>query len=993
MTGRAGATRAEGRGVWVGVCGPLSVTIGGREHHAIPAAQRAVLALLALAPGAAIRPDSVISALWPDKDPPATASSVVYTYVNRLRSLFKADGDGEIPLSRDGSGYRLRLAPGQLDLLAFRQLAESARHHENANEACDLYQRAMLLWRGEALEDVDILRVHPAVTALNSERLTVTLEYARRAAAIGRSTAVLPHLERLAVTNPLDERLHAALMIALAGDGRQAESLRIYDDMRRRLDEELGMLPGEELRQAHQRVLSQQVTQERPADTWREVHQLPAVPMDFTGRTTERDALIHAIIASGGGPGVPVAVVSGQPGVGKTTLALYVAHRVDLLFPDGQLWLQLAGASERPRDPHEILGEMLRALGVPGPAIPDDRSARSAALRTALAGRRVLILADDAASAEQVAPLLPGTSGCAVIVTSRAQLYELAGATRVPLDVLPTSEAVQFLGRLASHERVAADPGAVAQLVQACGALPLALRIVGSRLAARPQLPVSALVHKLTQAENRLRELEAGTMSIRASIDSSYAGLPEHERLAFRRLALLGPNDFAGWVVAVLLGEPAADDVLDSLVSRSLVTPAGVDDTGELRYRLHDLLREYAAEQLGDDAASDTDSAVDRLLRAWLQLAQRADQALPLAPYFPRSASSFRSAILPEKLVETLTSGPTAWFTAEFSSLRQAIERACEVGRLDIACELADSQYSFHYLQDRFDAGERTWQGIAEAARRANEPDVQARADLGRGAAMARRGRSLDAATVLDACMARFDSVGARVPLAFASYWRALCSWDLDDFQTARRFACQGIEAARSAGSVPGEIANARIVGLSFALGGSHPAALEFCERAMAMAEELGSELYLHVSLHSLSLAACLAGQYERALSIAQRVVDLSREVNNVQDEATAYGVMADAYLGMHRYAEAAEMLLKALPVVQIHKAERHQALALLKLGYACQGMGREAEAITYLDKSAQLFGALGIPGRAKLAGDARERSMLALAKGGGAPPPPRPAS
>lgn len=980
------AERGRGRDagdprLWVGVCGPFSLKVGDKEYPAIPAGQRVVLTLLVLASNAAIRTDSFIATLWPDRDPPATASGMVHTYVCRLRAMFKAAGDGEDPISRDGSGYRISLATDQLDALTFRRLVDLARKEPDANDSCDLYERAMQLWRGGAVEDIDILRMHPAVTALTSERVIVALEYAHRAAAAGRHAAVLPHLERLAASNPLDERVYAALMIALAGDGRQAESLRVYDGLRRRLSEELGMSPGEELRQAHQTVLRQQVTHGRPSDIWREVHQLPAVPVDFTGRTTQRDALTHSIIVSRDRPGVAVAVVSGQPGVGKTTLALYVAHSVSHLFPDGQLWVQLAGASERSRDPHEILGEMLRALGVPGPAIPDDLSSRSAALRTALAGRKVLIVADDAASAEQVAPLLPGTSGCAIIVTSRVQLHELAGTTHVPLSSLATSEAAQFLGRLASHDRVAADPEAVAQLVHACGGVPLALRIVGSRLAARPQWPLSVMVRKLARAENQLSELEAGTMSVRASIDSSYIALSERERLAFRRLALLGPNDFAGWVVGVLLDEPDADDVLDNLVSRSLITPGAVDATGEPRYRLHDLLREYAADHLAADEAASTSSAVERLLHAWLQLVQHADAGVSPAPYFPRSVSGFRPAVLPERLAEILTSDPIAWFTVELFSLRHAIERACETGNLDIACELANRQYSFHYLQERFDAGERIWNEIMEAARNSAEPDVQARAALGRGAAMARRGLSSDAAIVLDSCIERFESVGERTSMAFALYWRALCAWDLDDFGTARRFALRGLEASRSAGNLPSEIANARIVGLSFALGGRHASALEVCEQAMGMAEKLGSDLYTLVSLHSLALTACLAGQYERAVTIAERVVDLSRELNSVQDEATAYGVMADAYLGMHRYADAVTMLLKALPAFQIHKAERHQALALLKLGSAYQGMGREAEAMPCLDKSVELFTALRLPRKVELARDARDRCVLAIGK------------
>ncbi|HEX8007032.1 MAG TPA: BTAD domain-containing putative transcriptional regulator, partial [Trebonia sp.] len=416
--------------LWVGICGPLVIKRNGIESRALPAGQRTVLGMLALSAGMAVMPDSIIGVLWPDY-PPVTAAGIVHTYVSRLRGMFGYSGDRESFITRDGAGYRLRLAADRLDLLAFRQSAARARETADAGQACVLYERAMRLWRGSPLEDVETLRDHPAVAATANERILAALEYAERAATAGRHEMVLAHLVALAVGNPLDERLHAALMVALAGSGRQAESLRVYQDLRRRLDDELGMPPGEELRQAHQRVLRQEIASGKPEDAWRVVRQLPAAPGDFVGRRAEREALIGAASTADGQVGVPVAVVCGQPGVGKTTLALHAAHELSECFPDGQLWLQLAGASERPRDPGEVLGEMLRDLGVPGPAISDEHSERPRALRSALAGRKVLVVADDAASVAQVEPLLPGTPGCALIVTSRMQLAGLTGARYV----------------------------------------------------------------------------------------------------------------------------------------------------------------------------------------------------------------------------------------------------------------------------------------------------------------------------------------------------------------------------------------------------------------------------------------------------------------------------------------------------------------------------------------------------------------------------------
>lgn len=962
---------------WIGICGPFAMTRNGMEVRALPEAQRAVLALLALAAGSAVPAGTLIAALWP-ADSPASARAIVQTYISRLRAWLEAGGDDRSLITRDGSGYRLHLSPEQLDLLAFRQIASRAREAPDSETACDFYEQAMDLWRGDPLADVSALHGHPAVTALADERVVVALEYAPQAVAAGRHAAVLPHLKRVAVSSPLDERLHAALMIALAGSGQQAESLRVYEDLRHRLDDELGVLPGEELRHAHQKVLRQQVSHHRPADTWREVHQLPAAPVDFTGRTAERDALIHSIIASSDRHGVPVAVVSGQPGVGKTTLALYIAHAISELFPDGQLWAQLAGASARPRDPAEILGEMLRALGVPGPAIPDDQSARSAALRSALAGRKVLILADDAASTEQVMPLLPGTPGCALIVTSRIRLHGLAGSTHVPLDVFATNEAIQFLSRLASHERVTADPAAATRLAQSCGGLPLALRIVGSRLASQPQWPLSVMTRKLTRDENRLRELEAGTMSVRASIDSSYLTLLERDRLAFRRLALLGPNDFAGWVIGVLLGEPAADDVLDNLASRSLITPAGIDGTGEPRYRLHDLLRDYATEQLAKDPSSDTDSASERLLRAWLQLAQRADASLPPEPYFPPAPKDRHASVVAEELASEITRDPIAWFTAERINLLAAVERACDCGHVELARAIVSHHRSFHYLQDRHDEAELMGQRILTTADDSAD-GVWTR--LRFGASLVERGRAAEAFPVLESCVAAAERLADHDPelLAFALYWRSSSWWDQDFYRQARADAERGIAVARYNRLRLAEIHNLRRLGGIAAFQGMDQEGVDAAEQAAAIASELFS-----ASVHDLTAILNLAvvytrvGRHERAAETSARAIELSRELGCIREEAISHGVLGDAYRGLGKFQVSIAALKHALQLLRAHHADRHTALCLLKLGYGYEGAGQFAEASRYLELARDLFNELTLEHRAELAQQALERCQEA---------------
>ena len=705
-TGSAAGTDPVGRRVArrrVDVLGPLAV--GGEGAADLAGAPAALLGLLALHPNENVPRHSIIDALW-GEEPPRSVIGIVHTYVSRLRSVLGSarDLDGEF-LVRDGIGYRLILADGQLDLMLFRSLVQSARAARaagNIEQACGDLEQALGLWRGEPLADIAVLQDHPAVIALAEERTAATIEYADAASSAGWHDRALPHLRVLARRDPLDEAIHARLVIALAGAGRQAEALRTYQQMQRRLDEELGMLPGAVLRAAHAKVLHQDIPvqagsagPEGTAQPWVPVFHLPAAPADFTGRTAECERVITATCPAGDQPGVPLVAISGLPGSGKTSLALYAAHKVRAQFPDGQLWVQLSGASACPREAGDVLGELLRALSVYESAIPDDYSERAVCYRSRLAGRRVLIVADDAATAAQVRPLIPGTAGCALLVTSRARLEGLDAAHLMPLEVMTPDDAVSLLTRIVGSHRVGVEPRAAGELVQACGMLPLAVRIAATKLAARPSWPLAAMVRRITGHNGRLRELETGDLSVRASIASSYTSLPDHPRRAFRLLARLGPADFAEWVIGALLDQPDVADVIDELVGRSLLTPLGADSTGEPRYRLHDLLREYATERLDDKSDSGQNDALDRLFDSWLQLAALAADRLPPEPTFPRPGGQPRPSIVPGETAQRLTADAFAWFATERANLRAAVKQACHTGRLDFAHRLASHQSAY----------------------------------------------------------------------------------------------------------------------------------------------------------------------------------------------------------------------------------------------------------------------------------------------------------
>ena len=936
--------------------------------------------MLAVACGSAVRLASITDALWGEQ-PPISATGIVHTYISRIRQAL-GSVHGRL-LTLEGAGYQLNVGPDELDLLAFRRLVRDARAGAgDPVRACEVYEHALDLWRGELLANVAGLSDHPAVVALVAEHAQALLGYADAAIACGWYERVPPRLRPLAAVSPLDEPLQSRLMMGLAGSGRQAEALAVYEQVRHQLDEELGVLPGPALRAAHAKVMRQETGPvsaspgQLPAGQL-PVFQLPAAPADFTGRAEPLARLVGAVAP--GEIGVPIAVLSGPPGAGKTSLALHAAHTMRASFPDGQLWVHLAGTSARPRDPGEVLGEFLRALGVAGPAIPLDVSERMVCFRSRLAGRRVLVVADDTASAAQVRPLLPGTAGCALIVTSRSRLEDLDAAELIPLDVMTGQDAAALLTRLVGAERVAAERDAAVSLVQACGALPLAMRIAGAKLAARPLWSLSLMVRKLTGEHERLGELESGDLSVRASISSSYESLPEGVRRGFRLLALLGSADFAEWAVGALLGCDGREAavVVEELAGRSLLTPLGADAAGEPRYRLHDLIRDFAAERL---AAEEPDSAVThalrRLLDGWLQLTMTAAAKLPPEPFFPPLPAEL-PGVVPASEAARLSADPGAWFTAERTGLGSAVELACQHGWLQLACQLAAQQRAYQHLQHRHDDIISQWQVVADCADQAGDADTARYARVRVGAAMVQVGLAADAVTIFDQCIAD-DMHGDAEVLSSALEWRANCAWDMNDFAGARSAAERGVAVAQRAGYRLGECSTLSVLSTAYASLGLHEDAVAAGEAARRIADALGNATCELVTLINLAATCNLSEQHERAVAVSLRALKLSEKLGDIYDEALCYGMLGDAYLGLGRYQEAATVLLHALPIFRSHRSRRFHAVCLLKLGYTYEAMG-SPEAIGYLEESIRLFTDLRLPSKAGQASQALTRCRTAL--------------
>ncbi len=618
------------------ILGPISAW---RDHEPLnlgPAAQRAMLGLLTIVSGQPVSHAEILAAVWPDRLPPPTARNVIQTHVKHLRSILEPDRRRRAPskiLRQVGDGYALHVPASAVDVARFRHQVTSATglaHRGEINGAADLLGQALALWNGSPLADIPALNAHPKVVALAAERQAALDRYGDMMIAAGRAGEALPVLEEAAAAQPLDESAQARLIRAYHAAGRRSRAFSRYHQVRRLLTEELGVGPGPQLATAHTALLHDEAPPAAPAepgpatvpaasteatgDIFVVPAQLPADIPDFTGRGAELHHLDRLLAerparpgpTSAGAAGPALVTVSGTAGVGKTALAVRWAHRVRNWFPDGQLYVDLRGHdADPPVTARQALTGFLRGLGVTGADLPPSTEERAAAYRSRMDGRRMLVVLDNAVSAEQIRPLLPGSPSCFVLVTSRDSLAALVarhGARRIELDVLPQDDAVLLIRRL-TDPRLTAEPGATAALATQCARLPLALRLAAEMTDSRPGVPLAELVQELADQRHRLDLLDAGgdrRTGVRAVLSWSYRRLPADAARAFRLLGRHCDPDVEPQAAAGILGTTVTEAwrLLD-LLARAHLVQRGPG----CRYGMHTLLRAYAGHLLETEHA------------------------------------------------------------------------------------------------------------------------------------------------------------------------------------------------------------------------------------------------------------------------------------------------------------------------------------------------------------------------------------------------------
>ncbi|MFD3931818.1 BTAD domain-containing putative transcriptional regulator [Streptomyces sp. NPDC058614] len=939
--------REESATLRFSVLGPVRAWRGEELLPAGSPQQRAMLAALLLREGRTATASELIDALWGD-EPPAQALATVRTYASRLKKAL-----GPEILVGEAGGYAIRLSGtgGTLDLAQAQELAADAEKARSAGDLCharEVLRRALGLWDGEPLASVpgpfaetQRARLDELRLQLLESRLDMDLEQGCHAEAVSELTA-------LTAAHPLRERLRELLMLALYRSGRQAEALAVYADTRRLLADELGVDPRAGLKELQQRILQADpglaepsAPAAEPATAPVRPAQLPATVTDFTGRVSFVSELSEVLAAASSEEGrvMAVSALAGIGGVGKTTLAVHVAHQARGAFPDGQLYVDLQGAGSRAAEPETVLGAFLRALGTADSAIPDSLEERSALYRSVLDGRRVLVLLDNARDAAQVRPLLPGTEGCAALVTSRVRMVDLAGAHLVDLDVMSPEEALQLFTKIVGRERVESEREAALDVVAACGFLPLAIRIAASRLAARRTWTVSVLAAKLGDERRRLDELQAGDLAVKATFELGYGQLEPAQARAFRLLGLADGPDMSLAAAAAVLDLPVeeTEDLLEPLVDTSLLESAAPG-----RYRYHDLVRLYAraCAERDEQPPSEREAAMSRLLDFYLATA----------------VEVFAIERPGDRLVDHLE--PTQYAGLRFSDRQEALDWLYSEANCLLACARqavggSRLRRGVDLLWAAKDLGEsgansKQYESAALAARDAAQAFGDSRAE----------GRARTTLTNVHLVAGRYDEadeearkaglLASAVDDASALYWtsndRGIIAFIQGRNADAEEHLLSVIEGSRADGNHPLEasgLCNLSRVHLAM---GRTAHAISLAQQGIDIYDRLGLTLRLANARYALGLALTQAGRPTEALSELSEALQMFQTNRQRLWEGTTHFRIAQAHFTGRHPAMAAQHAEQALAIGCIG-GDRMRANVLTTLG-------RSLDALAQVDRA-----------------------------------------
>jgi DNA-binding SARP family transcriptional activator/tetratricopeptide (TPR) repeat protein len=927
------------------VLGPLEVSVAGQPVvvSTAPKRQLALAALLARA-GQPVSVDTLIEAVWGQR-PPASARRNLQQYIHGLRRIL-----GDDRIATRGDSYALD--PGaNLDAIDFRRLAADGAAALNAGDAATAQaglRAALDLWRGPAFaEFLDCELVAEEAARLELLRLETFERWVEVQLVTGATPGLVAELTELCRLHPYRENLRALLMRALYHTGRRVEALAVFRETRALLVDEVGVEPGMPLQRLHEAMLRGGEALASPPGPEGVVpasdavaprlrpRQLPAPPHRFTGRIAEQAALDQSHDLST----VVISAIDGMAGIGKTALAVHAAHQLADRYPDGQLFIDLHGYTEgmQPIEPVEALDHLLRALGIPGPQIPAGLDQRAALYRTRMAGQRVLVVLDNAATENQVAPLLPGTPGCLVLVTSRRRLTGLDPTYTLSLDTLPTPDAVTLFVQTAGEDRLAGmPPELLAELVELCGRLPLAIRIAAARLRSHPTWHLHHLVERLRDRRHRLAELEAGQRSVTAALDLSYQHLNADQQRAYRLLGSHPGPEFDAYASAALLDStlPHAIQLLDQLLEAHLVhepTPG--------RYGFHDLTRAHAGTRAIDVAA------LARLLDYYRHTASLAmDAAYPYErehrPQVARASTPTQGLGDPAHALR--------WLDTELPNLlsaaRYAIEHRHPAYILDLSNVLHQHLRSRGYYHDA-----ETLHRQALAA--ADAASDQVRHLTGLGDIHWRQGRYATAADHFGQALQLARATGNRpselevlVGLGNIHLRQGRTTRATDHFE-------QALQLARATGNRPSKLEALFGLGHIHRLQGRQAMAADHFGQALQLARATGnrpSELEVLVGLGHIHLRQ---GQFAQATECYRGALELANATGNRPSKLTALTGLGHTHRLQGQYALAADHFERAVQLGDAAGNRSGALSALIGLGDVHRLQGRHTLAIDYYQR------------------------------------------
>jgi DNA-binding SARP family transcriptional activator len=909
--------------------GPLGLVVAGREFKVGGPRERVLLASLALRVNRVASVDYLVDAMW-GSDPPTSARSQIQACVSGLRKLFREVGQVGTIETRP-PGYLLTMLAGELDTEEFARLVGVARIHADQGkntEAAETLRHALAFWRGPALDGLRSDLLQRGAALLEDTRLAAVEERVRLDLELGQHEEICGELRALIEEHPLSERLYRFLMLALYRSGRQVEALEVARKARATLIDEVGIEPGQELQDLESAILNRDPALDpqrgsagslAPTADAQEAaervtpRQLPGSTADFIGRERDIAEIKRQLFGRDGEMASPYAMrivaISGRGGVGKSTLALRVAHELSEEFPDGHLYADLHGMENEDRAP-QVLARFLRALGVSGTATPDDLHDRAVLYRSLLAKRRLLVVLDDVRSEEQVLPLLPGSPTCAVLATSRMRLTGLTGAHWIHVDVFETAKSMELLSRIVSPARVRSEQDDAVELVSLCGGLPLALRIAGARLASRPHWRIADLVRRLGDEANRLDEFTHRGLELRSSIALTYSSLPTQAKRLFRLFALTRALDCPGWTAAALLDKDlfCAEDVLACLVDAQLLDT--VEYPGErVRYRFHELVRIYALEQLTEtETESEQRDALERVLGAWLALAEEAHRAEYGGDFTILHGSALRWRI-GDRTGVGLPDKPGEWWESERRNLVVAVRQAAAAGMAELCWDLALTAMQLFEVKGYFDDWRATTQLALDTARAAGNRLGEAAMLYSFGNLHMLQKRLVEADECFTAALEKFEAEDS-------TQGRALVLRDLASVERMR---------------------------------GDFASMLVKYNSALEMMREVGDLVGEATILRSIAKYLIDEGEYDRARTLLDQALEICRRTHHLRGEAQVLNRVAELHLGSGQITLARQALHNVLRIARDIGDRVGEAHALYGLGQVRRREGRLDDALATL--------------------------------------------